>query len=452
VLLVLLGTAGAAAAQVVMLRPSPGPELVQGPQLAGERVVWSQQLCLKGCDIVSASETEAVYSIRSADGDGRVRRLFRARTSGAFSGPNFGFDVFSFLASEQALATLHVTLSGDELEGESGRIAVRAGAPGTRRALLASCSAPFFTGAAPGALDGSRLAYDPDPCDDFPRLVVRDLTTGETVALPEPAGGLPLRLRGRFVAWIAGSGAEARLVVHDLTAGATAYSAPAVDVLALDLDADGTVAAVSGRPGRPCSTGRLRRHSVAAPAGEDLGVPVCATGVGIEGGQILYLGWDGFFRTLRAVGPDGGPRDLVRFGRVRPGAFDVDGEWFAWAARDCGGGEAIFTARLADAPLDAGSINCRARFRSGVVPVRRGIATVRLRCPRGCGGELSLRHMGRRDFSLWRGETEVRVRLRPDARARLERRGSLEALAKIVTFNRAGDRSARGRAVTLVAR
>jgi hypothetical protein len=84
--------------------------------------------------------------------------------------------------------------------------------------------------------------------------------------------------------------------------------------------------------------------------------------------------------------------------------------------------------------------------------VRRGIATVRLRCPRGCGGELSLRHMGRRDFSLWRGETEVRVRLRPDARARLERRGSLEALAKIVTFNRAGDRSARGRAVTLVAR
>lgn len=40
--------------------------------------------------------------------------------------------------------------------------------------------------------------------------------------------------------------------------------------------------------------------------------------------------------------------------------------------------------------------------------VRRGVATVALRCPRGCGGELSLRHMGRADFSLLRGEEEVR--------------------------------------------
>jgi hypothetical protein len=452
VLLVLIGTAGTAAAQVVTLRPSPGPELVQGPQLLGERVVWAQQLCLTGCDIDSPSETEAVYEIRSAGIDGTRRRLFRARTSGAFSGPNFGYDRYSFLASEQALATLHMTFSGDEVEGESGGVAMRAGALGAARPLLFDCSAELFSGAAPVALEGTRVAYDPDPCDDLPRLVVRDLANGATVALPEPAGGLPLRLSGWFVAWIEGSGAGARLVVHDLTAGAVAYSAPAVDVQAIDLDADGTVAAVSGRPGRPCSTGRLLRYSVAAPAGEDLGVPVCATDVGIDGGQILYLGWEGFFRTLRTVGPDGAPRDLVRLGRVRPGAFDVDGERFAWAARDCGGGETIFTARLADAPLDAGSINCRARFRSGVVPVRRGIATVRLRCPRGCGGELSLRHMGRRDFSLLRGETEVRVRLRRDARARLERRGSLEALAKIVTFNRAGDRSARSRAVKLVAR
>ena len=450
-LLAALFVAAPAAAQVVTLRPSPGPELAQGPQLAGDRVVWSQELCLRGCDIDSPSETDAVYSIRSADGDGRVRRLFRARTSGAFSGPNFGYDRYSFLASETALATLHVTLSGDELEGESGRVVVRAGAPGTRRPLLVNCSGPFFTGAAPVALDGSRLVYDPDPCDDAPRLVVRDLATGDTVALPEPAGGALLRLRGHFVAWIAGSGAEARLVVHDLMAGTTAYSAPAAGVQALDLDADGTVAGVSGRPSRPCSTGRLLRYSVAAPVATDLG-PACATGVSIDGGRIVHLGWERFFRTLRAVGSDGTAQDLVRFGRVRPGRFDFRGERLAWAARDCGGGEAIFTARLADAPLDAGSINCRARFRSGVVSVRRGIATVRLRCPRGCGGELSLRHMGRREFSLLRGETDVRIRLRRDARARLTRRGSLEALAKIVTFNRAGDRSARGRAVTLVAR
>jgi hypothetical protein len=340
---------------------------------------------------------------------------------------------------------------GDELDGESARVALRAGAPGARRPLLVSCSAPFFSGAAPLALDGSRLAYDPDPCDELPRLVVRDLVSGEVVTLPEPAGGPRFSLRGRFLAWIGAEGGAARLVVHDLAAGTTAYSAPAADVIALDVDADGTVAAVTGRPSRPCSTGRLLRYSAAAPAPADLG-PACATGVRIEAGRIVYLGWEGFTRTLRAVGSDGAVEDLVRFGRVRPGLFDFDGERLAWAARDCGGGEAIFTARLGDAPLEAGSINCRARFGSGIVPVRRGVATLQLRCPRGCGGELSLRHMGRRDFSLLRGEREVRLRLRPDARARLERRGSLQALAKIVTYSRAGDRHGRGRAVTLVAR
>jgi hypothetical protein len=451
VALALLALPAVADAQVVTLRPSPGPELTQGPQLTGPRVAWSQTLCLRGCDIDVPSETDAVYEVRSAGGGEPARRLFRARTSGSFSGPNFGYDRYSFLSSVEALATVHLTLGGDELEGESGRVALRAGAPGTRRALLVNCSGPFVTGPAPVALDGSRLAYDPDPCDDLPRLVVRDLVTGEAIALPEPAGGALLNLHGRYVAWIAGEAAAARLTVHDLVTGAAAYSAPAVDVLALDLDADGTVAAVSGQPSRPCSTGRLLRYSVAAPAAADLG-PACAGGVRIEAGRIVFLAWERFTRTLRAVGSDGAVQDLVRFGRVLPGGFDFDGERLAWVARDCGGGEAIFLAARADAPLNAGSINCRARFRSGVVPVRRGVATVRLTCPRGCGGELSLRHMGRRDFSLPRGEREVGLRLRPDARARLERRGSLTALAKIVTRNRAGDRQARSRAVTLVAR
>jgi hypothetical protein len=124
----------------------------------------------------------------------------------------------------------------------------------------------------------------------------------------------------------------------------------------------------------------------------------------------------------------------------------------AWAARDCGGGQAIFRARVGEGPLEARPIDCGVRFGAAVVPVRRGVARVRLRCPRGCGGELSLRHMGRRDFSLLRGEREVRVRLNARTRARLRRRGSLEALAKVVTHNRAGDRQARSRAVTLVAR
>jgi len=310
-----------------------------------------------------------------------------------------------------------------------------------------------FVGPPPVALDRSALAYDPDLCDGAARLVVRDVPTGATRTLPAPAGGPHLRLRGRFVAWIAGTGEAARLVVHDLDAGATAYSAPAVDVSALDLDADGTVAAVAGQPSRPCATGRLLRYSVAAPGPAEISVPACATVVRIDAGRIVFLGWEGFSRTLRAVAPGGDVDDLVRFGRVRAGGFDSGDGRIAWAARDCGGGEAIFTAALAHAPLSAGGVNCRARFRSGVVPVRRGLATMGLRCPRGCGGELHLRHLAAaRHFSLLRGESEVRLRLRPRARARLERLGSLRAIAKLVTRNRAGDRSARLREVVLVER
>jgi hypothetical protein len=281
---------------------------------------------------------------------------------------------------------------------------------------------------------------------------VRDLVTGATTALADPAGGGLLDLSGRFVAWTAISGGEPRLVVHDLDTGTTAYTAPHPGLTAFALDADGTVAAVSGQPRRPCSTGRLLRYSVAAPAPADLG-PACATEVAIDAGRIFFLGWDGPARTLRALSPDGAVQDLVRFNRVAPWGYDVSGERFAWAARDYAGGEAIFTSRQSAPPSDMGSSDCRARFGAGVAAVRRGVATVRLRCPRGCYGDLTLRHMGWRSFfSLQPGETELRVRLTRRARRRLERHGALEAHAVLETYDRARERRVRRRALRLVVR
>jgi hypothetical protein len=100
-----------------------------------------------------------------------------------------------------------------------------------------------------------------------------------------------------------------------------------------------------------------------------------------------------------------------------------------------------------------GSSDCRARFGPGVAAVRRGVATVRLRCPRGCYGDLTLRHMGWQSFfSLAPGETELRVRLRRPARRRLERHGVLEARAVLETYDRARDRRVRRRALRLVLR
>jgi hypothetical protein len=450
--MLVLGVIGVApaAAQVVTLRQHPGPSLRQGPVLVGEQVAWSQVECLRGCGILDFAETDSLYEVRTA-GDGVARTVFRAREVRAFGGSNSMHRTFSFLASDEALVTLRVTSTGGEAGDETAQVVVRAGALGTRRPVLVDCRAQHLVSEAPVALDGNRLAYDPDPCDDVPRLVVRDLGTGATTALAEPAGGGLLDLRSRFVAWTATSSGEPRLVVHDLVSGTTAYSAPNPGLTALDLDADGTVAAVSGKPRRPCSTGRLLRYSLAAPAPAELG-PACATGVSIDAGSILFLGWDGPARTLRALSPAGAVEDLVRFGRVRPGAFDVEGGRLAWAARACTGDSAIFVGTVAEAPHDAGSINCRVRLRPGAVPVRQGVATLRMSCPRGCAGEISLRHAGARRFSLMPGEREVRIRLRRHARARLERRGSLEAHVKAVTFNRAGERRVERRAATLVAR
>jgi hypothetical protein len=61
---------------------------------------------------------------------------------------------------------------------------------------LAECSVDFNGGATHVALDGSRLAYEPDPCDDEDRFVLRDLVTGEVEALPASAGGAQLKVRG----------------------------------------------------------------------------------------------------------------------------------------------------------------------------------------------------------------------------------------------------------------
>jgi hypothetical protein len=84
--------------------------------------------------------------------------------------------------------------------------------------------------------------------------------------------------------------------------------------------------------------------------------------------------------------------------------------------------------------------------------VSRGRATLRLACPRGCAGELSLRRIAKRNFAPLQGESKVTLRLGRRARARLERQRSMTAIARLVWRNRAGDRLARSRAVTLMAR
>jgi hypothetical protein len=436
---------------VVTLGAAPSPSLQAGPVLAGERVAWSQWRCVGYCDPVGAEE-EGPYEILSAAPGERTRRLFRGRTSQSGEGSSSFSNRFWFLLSEQSLVTVRSESSYQEGWGEYGEVALWAGSPGLGSDLLVACSASDFSGSMWTALDGSRVAYDPEPCDGSRQLIVRDLATESVTRLSEPAGGPFLRLRERYAAWVDGYAESARVVVRDLVEG-TETIAPVPHVQTIDLDSDGTVVALSGNVRRPCSSGRLLRWSVARPAPEELAVPACATArVRIEDSLIVYLGWDGRTRTLRSLSPDGQVRDLVRFNRVAPFDFDVSPKRLAWAARECDGGEAIFAVALSAPPFGMGSSDCPARFGPGDVAVRRGVASVSLRCPRGCYGDLTLRHMGHRSFfSLRPGKTELRVRLRRRVRARLEQRGVLEAHAVLETYDRARDRHVRRRTVRLVA-
>jgi hypothetical protein len=442
-----------AGAQVATLREYPGPALTQGPVLTGDQVAWGQTTCVESCDPDFGYNNTDRYEILSAAGETPARRLFRARIQHADSGPNFFHGWYWFRLSGVTLATVRRTYEGNEVLGESGAAELVAGPPAGPREQLFQCSVEYFSGIVPLALDGSRLIYDPDPCDEAAQLVLRDVATGETRELPPSATGSELHLRGRFAAWIGAEAGSARLVVYDLVAGTEAYSAPVGDVRALDLDETGTAAVVTGQQRHPCTTGRLFRYSIATPSPTEIPTPVCSTGVQLGGGGgIVFVGWEGFTRTLRLATPEGRIDDLVRFGRVRSGDFDAEDGRFAWAVRDCGGGEAIFTGKLAEPPGTAGSLNCPARLGSGIVPVSRGRATLRLDCPRGCAGELSLRRIAKRNFALLRGESTVTLRLGRRARARLADRGSLTAIARLVWRNRAGDRLARSGAVMLVAR
>jgi hypothetical protein len=139
--MLLLGVLGAspATAQVVTLRPPPGPSLAQGPELVGEQVAWSQRGCLRGCGALAFDgETDSLYEVRTA-GDRAARTLFRAREVRASSGPRFFGRRFSFLASEGALVTRRLTSTSDETGYETSRWVVRAGAPGTHRPVLVDC-------------------------------------------------------------------------------------------------------------------------------------------------------------------------------------------------------------------------------------------------------------------------------------------------------------------------
>jgi hypothetical protein len=427
---VLVLPSSAVAAPVVTLRPFPGPELRQGPFITSTGVGWAQARCIADCVDPDLGKSDYRYLIRSSGSTGRARTLFRTRERNDASGSS---RVLNAWLSPQGLAVLR--------RPSDDRHTLRAGRPGGTLERLFDCTFAAVDDV-PVALDGRTLVYEPDPCSTPVQLTVRDLQSGQSrvVPLAEPDNPGSLQASGQFAAWVRYQQGGPHVIVFDLATSTEVYAVPLDPPRALPgwaLGADGTVAAATGGTAGPCG---LAWYSVAEPVRHELPTRACVGRLRIERGRIFFVGPRGGARFLRSVSLAGEFRDHVRFGRVSPGGFDVRGARIAWAASDCGGGEAIFGGRLGRGLLGVGPVACPTRLAPGPQAVRRGRAKVSLECPRGCSGDLALVRAGglltESTFGLPPSGGTVTLDLPPAARRQVERQGSLRVRAALTARDR----------------
>jgi len=312
---------------------APASELVEGPVLAGARVAWEERRCpgQPKCGF----DVSARYLIRAAGPRGTVT-LNRGRTRSAPGGENAFFSSVSFDLSARrfALARSVVSVLSEEETGEA-KLSVGGRDGGGLRQLLA-CKRAFAVDN-PYALSSDLIAYDPNPCDELPRLAVRNLATGGTrdIEFGPPGETLSaVAIAGRYVAHLRG----ATVALHDRVTGAELFSAalPQGTAHGIDVARDGRLAVSVGSPllaGRTCWQSRLWVLRAGGDVLEEQAARPCwdarltATGVAyLRGGR----------RPTALVHADtaGATRAIVRFGE-RPAwqDFDAQGARAAYGVR-----------------------------------------------------------------------------------------------------------------------
>jgi hypothetical protein len=248
------------------------------------------------------------------------------------------------------------------------------------------------------------------------------------------------------------------LTVYDVAARRDAYSAslgPGQPPSGLDVQRDGKVAVLrpTGQGRFPCEEAALSWLSSKEPIEHPIGRPACGDLMRLVGDRIYFVSRTGQRWTLRSTDLGGGTLQVVRFSRIRPAGFDVEGRRAVYAAPSCAGRFDIFVVPLARAPASAGPARCPVTVGSSVLaadPRRR--VSVRLGCPRGCSGTVALkggrRTLGRRDFGL-RRSGRVRVRLSARAARLLARRGSVRVVIAVISYDRENHRHRSARGATL---
>jgi hypothetical protein len=335
-LVVLLVAPAAAPARVIQV-VTPENRLAEGPLLAGNRVAWEETRCASagGCGF----EADTRYRIRAA-GPAGVRTLSRGRIRSLPGGSNSFFSSVSFELSPSrfVLARSEFGTTGEQDFAAERLFAGDRNGGGLTR--LFRCRTEQQTVVNVFALSGDRVAYDPNPCDDQPRVEVRNLAGGDDATLALMPDGVPLAdvaLAGPFLALLH----EGRVLLHDTPNGAELFSAPLPPgtLHGIDVARDGRLAVSVGsqRIGRrSCWRSRLW---LLTPGGSALeqqpGIP-CWDARLVNGG-VAYLAGERRPLRLELQSAAGERRTLVAFGarRVREN-FDAQGSRGAFAV-GCGG-------------------------------------------------------------------------------------------------------------------
>lgn len=439
-------TAGAAVAVVVWVSAvSAAPAATikterfpATPVLAGDRVLWTEDLSAERLDLWSATPGKQPR---------RVQRI-------AFPPTNGGYVTASLAASSSfALLTANV----HELTSSSGVVPTTfryfGGPPAGPLEQFAGCGRSEFAIDRPAA-DVSGQAYVYRQCDgEDGHVEIRD-TAAQPLSPPHGVGrgGVEARIAGRFVAWLDGPygdvpGSAYDVVVYDRAAGAELYRIARTEirnVLSLDVQDDGKLAFVLGgeRTDRRVEVGwaspeEPRVHLTPLPPRSSYSVRMARDRIAYQGGGSPPATQNAEIGLVDL----GGAVTVIARRTAAPGgtdSFDYDGGRLVWRELGCKRWRLVIQDATDPGNSPGNAQTCPLRL-SRRPFVRSGVATLRFHCvpfDRSCSFDVALRIAGSRTRA---GAVEsrgnpVRVRLTPPARRRLARRGALSLTADVRAY------------------
>jgi hypothetical protein len=418
------------------------------PLFAGGGIVWSESRCLRPCEDGNSIEEQ---TIRLARPGARPRTVFRGRRGIAQSGPNGFFSQLAYTASGSYLAVLKSDSAEDEFSSIN-EDTLSVGRLGGSLRRVFRCKGQSVGGSPQETvftLTGDTLVYRPGPCRPAERRIVAlDLGEGTREVIPQPREGRPAELdaEGAFVSYeLTIKGFAREYVVYDRATGAEAYSVALPqerDIIASDLQRDGKVALITrtiAESDDECRGYTLSWYSIDEPTPHDLTVNACRGPVAISGDRIVFASAQPRPQSLTVTDLAGQARQLADFG----GFLDLDSraDRVTYGLRNCAGGSDFFVQRF-DEPIQKDPpAGCPVRIASKRLRATRNRVLVRLRCPRGCKGRVSLRGLdGRKlalqDYAFGSSETKaVVLRLNRRGRLRLRRSGQLRVTIKALTYD-----------------